>query len=77
MKDPFKLPFNRIYKYAGGLFLANTFFGVMTQADVILVKHHFPPGEAGLYASASIMGKAVMYLPTAIIMALFPMVAAN
>jgi len=73
----FHFSFGKIYKYAGGLFLANAFFGVMTQADVMLVKHYFPPQEAGLYASAAIMGKAVMYLPGAIVLALFPMVAAN
>jgi len=74
---PFNISFKAIYKYIGGLFLANAFFGVMTQVDVMLVKHYFPPQEAGLYASAAIMGKAVMYLPGAIVMALFPMVAAN
>ena len=73
----FHISFGNIYRYAGGIFLANAFFGIMTQADVILVKHYFPPQEAGLYASASIMGKAVMYLPGAIVMALFPMVAAD
>lgn len=73
----FHISFGEVYKYAGGLFLANAFFGVMTQADVMLVKHYFSPQEAGLYASAAIMGKAVMYLPGAIVLALFPMVAAN
>jgi O-antigen/teichoic acid export membrane protein len=75
--QPFNIAFNDIYKYVGGLFLANSFFAVMTQADVIVIKHFFPAQEAGLYASAAIMGKAVMYLPGAIVMALFPMVAAN
>jgi O-antigen/teichoic acid export membrane protein len=49
----------------------------MTQADVVLIKHYFTSQEAGLYASAAIMGKAVMYIPSAIVMALYPMVAAN
>jgi len=73
----FHISFGNIYQYAGGIFLANAFFGIMTQADVILVKHCFSPQEAGLYASAAIMGKAVMYLPGAIVMALFPMVTAD
>lgn len=73
----FHLSFKEVYKYIGGLFLANFFFAVMTQADVMLVKHYFTAQEAGLYASAAIMGKAVMYLPGAIVLALFPMVAAN
>ena len=73
----FHISFGDIYQYAGGIFLANAFFGIMTQADVMLVKHFFTPREAGLYASASILGKAVMYLPGALVLAMFPMVAAN
>jgi len=71
------LNFKSIYKYAGGLFFANAMFAIMTQADLLLVKHYFSAGDAGLYASAAILGKAVMYLPGAIVMAMFPMVAAN
>jgi O-antigen/teichoic acid export membrane protein len=76
-KQNFVISFNEIYRYIGGLFFANSFFAVMTQADIMLVKHYFPAQEAGFYASSAILGKAVMYLPGAIVMALFPMVAAN
>jgi len=57
--------------------LANTAFIVMTQVDMVLVKHFFTEEQAGLYAAASILGKAVMYLPGGIAIALFPMVAEN
>ncbi len=69
--------FQEIIRYAGGLFVANACFSVMTQADVMLVKHYFSAHQAGLYSSAAVMGKAVMYLPGAIVLALFPMAAAN
>jgi O-antigen/teichoic acid export membrane protein len=48
---------------------------MMTQADMVLVKNLFSPQDAGFYASASVLGKAVIYLPGAIVLALFPMVA--
>ena len=54
---------------------ANVAFAGMTQLDIILVNYYFPAQQAGLYAAASIMGKAVMYLPGGLAMALFPMVA--
>jgi O-antigen/teichoic acid export membrane protein len=76
-KTTYHISIKDIYTDGGCIFLANSFFAAMTQADVMLVKHYFPPQEAGLYSSAAIMGKAVMYLPSAIVMALFPMVAAN
>ena len=56
---------------------ANAAFATMTQLDIVLVNHYFPAHEAGLYAAASILGKAVMYLPGGIATALFPMVAEN
>ena len=57
--------------------LANLAFVVMTQLDIILVNHYYNTHQAGIYASAAILGKAVMYLPNAITMAMFPMVAEN
>ncbi|MBI3392742.1 MAG: oligosaccharide flippase family protein, partial [Nitrospirae bacterium] len=50
-------------------------FSILTNLDMILVKHFFGPEEAGRYAGAAILGRALLYLPTAIAMALYPMVA--
>lgn len=50
-------------------------FAILTNLDMILVKHFFAPGDAGRYAAAAILGRALLYLPTAIAMALYPMVA--
>jgi O-antigen/teichoic acid export membrane protein len=38
------------------------------------VNHFFPAQDAGLYAAAAVLGKAVLYLPGGIALALFPMV---
>ena len=59
------------------VFIANVAFAAMTQLDMVQVNYYFPAHEAGLYAAASILGKAVMYLPGGIATALFPMVAEN
>ena len=64
-------------KRAMPVFIADATFAVMTQIDMVLVNYYFPAPEAGLYAAASILGKAVMYFPGGIAMALFPMVAEN
>ena len=47
----------------------------MTQMDMVLVKYYFTEQEAGYYAAASILGKAMMYLSGAISLALFPIAA--
>lgn len=57
--------------------VATVAFTVMTQLDIVLVRHYFDSHEAGIYAAASTLGKAVMYLPGSIAIALFPMVAEN
>ena len=65
------------FKSALPVFIANVAFAAMTQLDMVQVNYYFPAHEAGLYAAASILGKAVMYLPGGIATALFPMVAEN
>jgi O-antigen/teichoic acid export membrane protein len=59
------------------VFIANLAFVAMTQFDVMMVNYYFNAEESGLYAAASIFGKAVMYLPGGIALAMFPMVAEN
>lgn len=64
-------------KIVGPILLANIAFVIFTQFDVVLVKYYFSPTDAGLYSSAAVIGKIVMYLPYAIVLAMFPMVVAN
>lgn len=67
--EPF--PRNTIFP----VFIANIAFIAMTQLDIVLVNHYFTAEEAGKYAAASVLGKAVLYLPGGLVHALFPMVA--
>ena len=57
------------------IFTANLAFAVLSQADMILVARYFPAHEAGMYAAAAILGRSVMYVPGAFVLALFPMVS--
>jgi O-antigen/teichoic acid export membrane protein len=57
--------------------VANLAFAFMTQFDLVLVKHLFPAEAVGTYAVAAVFGRAVMYLPSGLVLALFPMVAEN
>lgn len=64
-----------LLKSAAPVFIATTAFAAMTQLDMAIVNWYFSPREAGLYAAASVLGKAVLYLPGGLTLALFPMVA--
>jgi O-antigen/teichoic acid export membrane protein len=55
--------------------IASVAFTAMTQLDMVLVNHYFDADQAGQYAAASVLGKAVLYLPGGLVIALYPMVA--
>ena len=58
------------------VFLAIFAFTLLTQADMVLVNRYFSiQEESGIYASAAVLGKAVMYIPGATGLALFPRVS--
>jgi len=52
-----------------------SFYAVLTMIDMTLVKHYFPAEIAGQYAAIAVLGKSILYLPGAIIVVMFPMVA--
>jgi O-antigen/teichoic acid export membrane protein len=49
----------------------------LTTADVIVAKAVFDDHEAGIYGSASLVGRVILYLPAAIVTVLLPKVAAR
>jgi O-antigen/teichoic acid export membrane protein len=48
---------------------------VISQIDVPLANLYFSPERAASYAAAAVLGKAVLYLPGGLILALFPVIA--
>lgn len=65
------------WREAGPVLSATVGFAVLSQMDVPLANRFFEPGVASAYAAAAVLGKAVLYIPGGLVMALFPMVAAN
>jgi len=46
----------------------------ITNGDVLLVKIYFSDAETGIYSSAAVIGKIAMYVSTAVVATLFPLV---
>lgn len=67
----------RIRWYLIPMGVINLLFVALTQGDLVLVKHFFSQHDVGIYASAGMLGKAVMYLPGALVPSLFPIVSAR
>ncbi len=66
---------NGIIKYSLPILFSSLLFAVLTQVDMLLVKHYFPAQQAGIYASAAVFGRTVLCLPSVIVIALFPLVS--
>jgi len=64
-----------LLKYAMPVFLAMGFFSLLSYMDLLMVKHFFKAEEAGFSAVTSIIGKAFLFFPSAIVMSLFPKAA--
>ncbi len=64
--------FSGVYAYFLPTSIMLLCFMIITNIDLILVKHFFDPAQAGYYAAASIIAKIILYLPGAIILVMFP-----
>ncbi len=66
---------SEVYRYMVPTALTWLCYMVLTNVDIILVKHFFSPQEAGYYSIASMVGKIVLFLPAAITVVMFPKVS--
>ena len=55
-------------------FLVNVGMTVLTNIDVIIVKHYFTDEATGFYSVASILGKMILYISASIVFVMFPFI---
>lgn len=73
--EGFNFEYQRTYRFIVPAVLAGFCLNVPANVDVILVKALFTSKEAGLYTSASVLGKVLIFLPMGISTALFPKIS--
>jgi O-antigen/teichoic acid export membrane protein len=61
-----------VYQYLLPVGITLLCFMLLTNIDLILVKHFFTPIEAGHYNIAQVVGKIILFLPVPIVMVMFP-----
>ncbi len=66
------LTWGALSRSAGLVFVGTLAFTVLTNMDVVLVKHFFSATEAGFYSSASVLGKVILFFPGAVSTMMFP-----
>lgn len=75
---PFRaLPGRSIASLLGPTLIGSIVVSFPTSVDVIIVRHFFSADEAGLYTGASVLGRIVLFAPVAVILVLFPKMAAE
>jgi hypothetical protein len=50
---------------------------VLSNLDILLVKHFFPPAEAGIYAAVALVGRVVFMLSWSVVSSMFPVSASH
>lgn len=72
-----RIPVDRptgIYSYMGGYMAAFMAYGVLSSADVLLVKYYFSSEQAGVFSKAAMVARMVFFLPGPVCAAMFPKV---
>lgn len=63
---------SEVYQYFLPVGITLLCFMLLTNIDLILVKHFFTPVEAGYYSVAQMVGKIILFLPIPAVMVMFP-----
>lgn len=56
-------------------FAVNLCIALLSNVDMVLVKRFFTDSQAGLYGTAALFGRLVLYIPSALVLAMFPIAA--
>ncbi len=65
-----------IYKFSLPALTISICLAVMTNVDLIFVKHFFTSKEAGIYTVVSVLGKVIFFVSSAFTIPMFPLVSA-
>jgi O-antigen/teichoic acid export membrane protein len=73
------LRLTKIAPFGEGMHVVLYFIGqvILSNLDILLVKHFFPPPEAGIYAAVALVGRVVFMLSWSIVSSMFPLSASH
>lgn len=64
-----------IYKFFVFTFISTVCLTIFNNIDILIVQRFFDETTTGMYSSAALFGKIILYIPTALITMMIPMVA--
>ncbi len=64
--EPHHITFGEMSWYTNVVFWGMLALAVLSNVDLIVVKHFFSPIQAGYYSAASVLGKTILFFPIAV-----------
>jgi O-antigen/teichoic acid export membrane protein len=61
----------RFFRESCPIFFAWVAFMILTNVDMLLIKHYLAPPEAGMYSSLAVLGRGVLFLSEAVAVGMF------
>ena len=66
-----RIDLDRFFTESCPIFFALLAYLMLTNVDMLLVKHYLPPAEAGMYSSLAVLGRGVLFLSEAVAVGMF------
>ncbi len=67
--------YKKLVSFGVGVMYVNVCLAILTNIDVILVKHYFSPELAGVYSAVVTVGKIILFGTSAVVVVMLPKVA--
>jgi len=74
-EQPAKHEYKGLIKYIVYAGLGSLCLALITNMDIIFIKSYFSGFDSGLYSSAMTFGRVLLYVPNALVLVMFPMIA--
>lgn len=74
-KEAVKIKWGEVLKYAAPVFASTLGLTLLYTGDVVLVKHFFPPDQAGLYSALSLIARVILFVTGPIGLVMFPLIS--
>ena len=73
-RDLLELDNAAYFKFFLSAFILSACLAILTNMDVVLIKHYRPINETGLYSPAMVLARVILYAPSALVQVMFPLV---
>lgn len=70
----FSVDFKKLFSYGSLSSIALFCLTFLITSDLLLVKHFFPPKEAGVYAGLSLIGRVIYFFSAPVVTVMFPLI---